>query len=336
MEIWLDVQTHSRGNAPAPEGVNRLIDGTESYVEDGRLYLDKTMIGAAIHITDNHDQEKAKSLIGSVGWLLLSFESWSMIPLENLIAANEGTPTRIAAVMTTPAQIQGAAFALQQGVDAIVIPDEQSMLEAASIAKAQRLEVHGEADAAPEKNAPALSLSKLKIKSIEEGGIGERYCIDFTSMLELGEGMLLGSNASSFMLVHGETVPSEFVPSRPFRVNAGSPQSYALMADGSTKYLAELNSGDCVTIASKQGITRQLVIGRLKIEQRPLLLFRWVNENDKEGHMFLQQAETVRAVDTSGNPVSVTSLRTDDLILGWDDNGARHIGVTISSVVSER
>jgi 3-dehydroquinate synthase II len=154
--------------------------------------------------------------------------------------------------------------------------------------------------------------------------------------LELGEGMLLGSNASSFMLVHGETVPSEFVPSRPFRVNAGSPQSYALMADGSTKYLAELNSGDCVTIASKEGITRQLVIGRLKIEQRPLLLFRWVNENDKEGHMFLQQAETVRAVDTSGNPVSVTSLRTDDLILGWDDSGARHIGVTISSVVSER
>lgn len=336
MEIWLDVRTHSRGNAPTPEGVNRLIDGTESYVEGGRLYLDKTMAGAAIHITDNHDQEKAKSLIGSVGWLLLSFESWSMIPLENLIAANEGTPTRIAAVITTPAQIQGAAFALQQGVDAIVIPDEQSMLEAASIAKAQRLEVHGEADAAPEKNAPALSLSKLKIKSIEEGGIGERYCIDFTSMLELGEGMLLGSNASSFMLVHGETVPSEFVPSRPFRVNAGSPQSYALMADGSTKYLAELNSGDSVTIASKQGITRQLVIGRLKIEQRPLLLFRWVNENDKEGHMFLQQAETVRAVDTSGNPVSVTSLRTDDLILGWDDNGARHIGVTISSVVSER
>ncbi len=336
MEIWLDVRTHSSGGTPVHEGVNRLIDGTESYVEGSKLYLDKIMVGAAIHVMDNHDQEKAKSLIGSVGWLLLSFESWSMIPLENLIAANEGTPTRIAAVMTTPAQIQGAAFALQQGVDAIVIPDEQSMLEAACIAKAQRLELHGEVTAAPENDATPLSLSKLKIKSIEEAGIGERYCIDFTSMLELGEGMLVGSNASSFMLVHGETVPSEFVPTRPFRVNAGSPQSYALMADGTTKYLAELNSGDCVTIASKQGMTRQLVIGRLKIEQRPLLLFRWMDENDKEGHMFLQQAETVRAVDTSGNPVSVTSLRTDDQILGWDDEGARHIGVTISSVVSER
>ena len=56
MEIWLDVRTHSRGNAPTPEGVNRLIDGTESYIEGSKLYLDKNMVGAAIHITDNHDQ----------------------------------------------------------------------------------------------------------------------------------------------------------------------------------------------------------------------------------------------------------------------------------------
>ena len=181
-----------------------------------------------------------------------------------------------------------------------------------------------------------INLESLNITSVEEGGIGERYCIDFTSLLNVGEGMLVGSNASSFMLVHGETIPSEFVPSRPFRVNAGSPQSYALMADGTTKYLAELQSGDSVSIAGKDGRMRQAVIGRLKVEQRPLLLFRWMNENDKEGHMFLQQAETVRAVDTLGKPLSVTSLVPGDRILGWSDVGARHIGVTISSVVSER
>lgn len=110
MEIWLDVRTHSSGNTPTHEGVDRLIDGTESYIEARKLYLDKTMVGAAIHVRDSHDQDMAKSLIGSVGWILLSFETWSMIPLENLIAANEGSPTRIAAVMTSPAQIQGAAF----------------------------------------------------------------------------------------------------------------------------------------------------------------------------------------------------------------------------------
>ena len=31
-------------------------------------------------------------------------------------------------------------------------------------------------------------------------------------MLDIGEGMLIGSSASSLVLVHGETVESEFVP----------------------------------------------------------------------------------------------------------------------------
>ncbi|CAM9935578.1 unnamed protein product, partial [Sphacelaria rigidula] len=34
---------------------------------------------------------------------------------------------------------------------------------------------------------------------------------------------------------------------RPFRVNAGPVHSYALLADGSTKYLAELTAGDQVS-----------------------------------------------------------------------------------------
>ena len=44
--------------------------------------------------------------------------------------------------------------------------------------------------------------------------------------------MLVGSSASSMVLVHGETVESEFVPTRPFRVNAGAAHTYIMMADG--------------------------------------------------------------------------------------------------------
>lgn len=336
MEIWLNTEASKRGSEFLPEGIDAVIDGVNGRIEANKLFINNTLVGAVVHIDGKESQDQAKALIGSVNWLILSFESWSMIPLENLIAANEGTPTRIAAQLTTVAQIQGAAFALEQGVDAVVIADEASMIESAMIAKAQRLERGESSTAEPEGPSTVINLESLNITSVEEGGIGERYCIDFTSLLNVGEGMLVGSNASSFMLVHGETIPSEFVPSRPFRVNAGSPQSYALMADGTTKYLAELQSGDSVSIAGKDGRIRQAVIGRLKVEQRPLLLFRWVNENDKEGHMFLQQAETVRAVDTLGKPMSVTSLVPGDRILGWSDVGSRHIGVTISSVVSER
>lgn len=336
MEIWLDVQSSKRGHEFLPEGIDTVIDGVGGRIEANKLYIENALAGAVVHIDGKESQDQAKALIGSVNWLVLSFESWSMIPLENLIAANEGTPTRIAAQLTTTAQIQGAAFALEQGVDAVFIPDEAAMIEAAMIAKSQRLERCDSSTSEPEVPPSVINLEPLNITSVEEGGIGERYCIDFTSLLNVGEGMLVGSNASSFMLVHGETIPSEFVPSRPFRVNAGSPQSYALMADGTTKYLAELQSGDSVTITDRHGRMRQAVIGRLKVEQRPLLLFKWMNENHKEGHMFLQQAETVRAVDLMGNPLSVTSLVPGDRILGWSDHGARHIGVTISSLVSER
>ena len=336
MEIWLNAQDSRRGNVHLPEGIDALIDGVDGRIEGNKLFLRDTLAGAAVHIDGKKGQDEAKALIGSVNWLFLSFESWSMIPLENLIAANEGSPTRIAALLTTSAQIQGAAFALEKGVDAVVITDEPSMIESAMIAKAQRLERTEPSLANRVASSTSINLESLTITSLEEGGIGERYCIDFTTLLDPGDGMLVGSSASSFMLVHGETIPSEFVPSRPFRVNAGSPQSYVLMADGTTKYLAELQSGDSVSIASKEGDMRQAVVGRLKAEQRPFLLLRWVNENDKEGHMFLQQAETVRAVDTLGEPVSVTSLVAGDRILGWSDEGARHIGLTISSLVSER
>lgn len=209
------------------------------------------------------------------------------------------------------------------------------MVDAALIAKALRLErqEHFEPD---RKSTQELSLSLLEITGVGEGGVGDRYCIDFTSLLGKGEGMLIGSNATSFMLVHGETISSDFVPVRPFRVNAGTPQSYTFMADGTTKYISELSSGDTISVVNDAGTTRTLTIGRIKIERRPMLLFRWMDENHKEGHMFLQQAETVRAVGANGNPVSVTRLKIGDQILGCVDNGARHIGAAISSTVNER
>jgi 3-dehydroquinate synthase II len=294
-----------------------------------------SIFGAYSHIEDNNGQDEAKALIGSVSWLLVSFSDWSMIPIENLIAAAEGTPTRIAALLTEPHQIQGAAFALEQGVDAVVVDSQPAMVEAALIAKTLRFErqEHFEPD---RESTQELSLSLLEITGVEEGGVGDRYCIDFTSLLDKGEGMLIGSNATSFMLVHGETISSDFVPVRPFRVNAGTPQSYTFMADGTTKYISELSSGDTVSVVNETGTSRSLTIGRIKIERRPMLLFRWVDENHKEGHMFLQQAETVRAVGANGNPMSVTTLKIGDQILGCVDNGARHIGAAISSTVNER
>ena len=157
-----------------------------------------------------------------------------------------------------------------------------------------------------------------------------------TRLLKHGEGLLLGSSASSFLFVHGETVESEFVPTRPFRVNAGPPHAYVRMPNGNTKYLSELQTGDEILLVNTEGMLRNATIGRLKIEIRPMLLIKWVDENDKEGSMFLQQAETVRVVALDGKTKSITALKKGDVVLGWCDVGARHIGASISSIVTER
>jgi 3-dehydroquinate synthase II len=341
MEIWLDVRQSIELAEAVPEGVNYRLASqettfpTDAYLENEHVFRDGKLIGSFITVLDESSQQMARSLVGSVEWLVLEFENWSMIPIENLIAACEGTPTKIAAVITEAEQANGAGFALEKGVDALIIRPDKELLEASLIVKSQRLE-KATAGAIADTHTMHTGIGTHTITSVENGGTSERYCIDTTSLLNLGEGLLLGSSASSLVLVHGETVESEYVPPRPFRVNAGPPHAYVSMADGTTKYLSELNAGDCILLTNIKGIQRSATVGRLKIEIRPMVLIRWIDENNKEGSMFLQQAETVRVISQDNRPISVTSLEKGDKILGWCQKGARHIGAEISSTVSER
>ena len=52
----------------------------------------------------------------------------------------------------------------------------------------------------------------MTITDIQEGHSGDRVCVDLLSMLEEGEGMLVGSTAKAFVLIHGETIASKYVP----------------------------------------------------------------------------------------------------------------------------
>ena len=105
------------------------------------------------------------------------------------------------------------------------------------------------------------------------------------------------------------------------------------MADGKTKYLSELSSGDQIMLISKTGNTRSATIGRLKIEKRPFLRITWQKDYQISNTIFLQQAETVRVIVGSGEAISVTNLMIGDSILCHNSNHTRHIGnkVTITS-----
>ena len=323
MQVWLE-------SGSRLEGVD-LVGGDDLLVDGNALYIDGKQVGRRVDVSDSAGQALARSLAGSVEWILLDLGQWKMIPIENIIAACDGSPTKIAARIDCIEQVIGAAFALEIGVDALLVPE--SILETALIAKSQRKE-HQITEEVPIQEE--FSLNTVEVIEVKEGGVGDRVCVDLTSMLNIGEGMLIGSSASSMILVHGETVESQFVPTRPFRVNAGSVHSYILMGDGSTKYLCELKMGDEVLVVSSDGLSRIVTIGRTKIERRPFILFRWRDEKHKEAGALLQQAETVRLVGPFSQTISITSLKTGMKVMGWSGGKGRHIGVPISAEVTER
>jgi len=314
MEIWIDAEKYG---ALSQNSEHRVWEGQDPEV-------------AVVALDDFKGQDEAISLVGMVPWIMLRCSDWKMIPLENIVAAASDSGTKVAVSVSEEIDIQGVAFALEHGVDAIVIPPEESApslwSSAMSIAN-EKTPVRGQ------RNEPEISIAT--ISSVTVAGLGERVCVDLTERLSDGEGIFVGSSSSCLCLVHGETVPSQYVPSRPFRVNAGAVHSYVMMGDGSTKYLCELSSGDQVAIYSGNGFTRIATIGRLKIERRPLLKISLESE-DFTGNILVQQAETVRLVTASGDAISVTELNSGHEITVLNENGMRHIGKSIQGEVSEK
>jgi 3-dehydroquinate synthase II len=164
--------------------------------------------------------------------------------------------------------------------------------------------------------------------------MGDRVCVDTASLMVLGEGMLIGSQSNGLFLVHSESEESPYVAARPFRVNAGAVHAYIRVGE-KTRYLSELASGDEVLIIDSEGETRPAVVGRVKIERRPLMLVEAEVEGTKIKTL-LQNAETIKLVGADGKPMPVTALKEDDEVLVYFEAAARHFGIKIEETIIEK
>ncbi len=274
-----------------------------------------------VKVTDASDLARAVQ-IGALNqaFVVVECTDWKIIPLENLIAEFKRIGRKIYASVDSGAEIETAFTVLEKGVDGVVI-GPSSLGAAARFSDPAR---------------PVFVLAPARITKIVDAGLGDRACIDTTSKLDLGEGMLVGSVGSFFFLVHGETLSSEYIPARPFRVNAGALHSYVLGSDGRTKYLSELESPDRVTIVDRGGNARDASIGRVKIERRPLVLIG-ASTADRSGTVILQKAETIRLVRSDGTPVSVTELKRGDEVLTHSASTmGRHFGGEVDEHIEEK
>lgn len=280
-------------------------------------------VAAYIEIQDKKHEELARKLGKIVDYLILVGKNWTVIPLENIIADLQKEDVKIIAAVSNYDEAKLAIETLETGTDGVIFqPKEFNQIkEIANLVQ----------DASSSK----YDLKEATVTGIKPVGIGDRVCIDTASMMNIGEGMLIGSYSKTMFLVHSESLESEYVASRPFRVNAGPVQAYIMVPGDKTKYLSEIETGDEVLVVDKDGKTKATIVGRVKIEKRPLILIEAEYESLKIKTL-LQNAETIRLVDDKGEAISVSDIQIGDKVKVFIDKGARHFGMSIEETIIEK
>ena len=274
----------------------------------------------------NKELERAAVRAGKVAdFLVVINKDWKVIPLENLIAELHKADVKILAGVKNANEAKTAVETLEIGSDGVFLnPREKGVGEIRKVCEAVER-------AASEK----LKLVPAKVVLVRPAGMGDRVCVDTSTIMTIGEGMLVGSHSDGMFLVHSESLASKYVESRPFRVNAGAVHAYIRLPNGRTKYLSELKAGDEVQIVDASGETRIGTVGRTKVERRPMLLV----EVKHKGRIFktlLQNAETINLVAKNGKPISVAKLKKGDEVLIHVEKVGRHFGAKVAETILER
>lgn len=283
--------------------------------EDGDLALNKDVF--QWEIKGKEDENKIVQF-AKKGLVIVRTNDWTIIPLENVIAQTGG----LIAEVKDEGEAQTALGILEKGVDGILI----TSTDLNSIKKTIE---------AVRQDTEAVSLGTALIRRVEPVSMGDRVCVDTCTSMDVGEGMLVGNTSRAFFLVHAESVENPYVAPRPFRVNAGPVHAYIKVPGGKTKYLSDLGAGDTVMVVNSKGMSQSAVVGRVKIEKRPLLLV----EAESDGGVFsiiLQNAETIRLTSPQGNPVSVVDLKKGDEVLVALEEAGRHFGMKVDETIQEK
>lgn len=282
--------------------------------------------GGYVRIRDEDYEEFAEAVAAEADYTVVIGENWQIIPLENLIA-RIGEETTLVAGVTNAEEAQTAFETLEIGADAVLLDTDDPD------------EIRRTVDVRDEASRETLDLTYAKVTAVEHTGSADRVCIDTAEMMDDDEGMLIGSMSRGMFFVHAETAESPYVASRPFRVNAGAVHAYLRTRGGETTYLSEVRSGEEVQVVNTNGNTREAVVGRAKIEQRPM--FRVQAELDVGGEVdrietLLQNAETIKVHTRQDGRKAVTDLEAGDEVLVYYEDTARHFGEAVEESIIEQ
>ncbi|GER50476.1 3-dehydroquinate synthase [Striga asiatica] len=298
------------------------------FIEEGGLFdSERIKIASFFEISSPEQLEKLEPLNKQAENVVVNLLDWRAIPAENIVAAIQASRKTVFAVSKTSSEAQMFLEALEHGLDGVVLKTEdiESIIQLKHYLDKR------------DDEGSLLEVTKAVVTNIQTVGMGDRVCVDLCSIMKPGEGLLVGSFARGLFLVHSECLESNYISSRPFRVNAGPVHAYVAVPGGKTNYLSELKAGKNVLIVDQNGKQRTAIIGRVKIETRPLILVEAKIDDDSQTSysILLQNAETVALVSLEG-AIPVTSLKISDEILLRAQGGARHTGIEIEEFIVEK
>ncbi len=300
--------------------------GDDAFSELGRINLhfrEGEMVESAwgsLRMVSVDGPEIMQEIMESAGEssFIVSTRDWKVIPLENMVAAFQGSGSRLVAMAEGLEEAKVFLHTLEMGVDAVLLePEDWDDDAIVSLISSES----------------AVGLQAVTVKAVKKIGLADRVCVDTCNIMVPGEGMLIGSQSACMLLVQSESEESGYVASRPFRVNAGAVHAYVMTPGGKTRYLSELKGGDEVMVVDKDGRSRRAVVGRCKTESRPMLLIEMEHEG-KSFNAVVQNAETVRLVGPGGS-ISVSHLKPEDKILAVVSEGGRHFGMSVDETIIE-
>lgn len=280
-------------------------------------------VGVLVVVSDADSLTLACSVVRRADWTVLSFTDPTKIPLEIVIAAAEGSHGRTMTVVDDLTDAAITSIVLEHGSDGVLLRPT-GIEDVARIAELVRGTV------------PRMPLTELVVEGVEHIGIGERACIDTCSLLEPDEGVLVGSFAGGLFLSCSETHPLPYMPTRPFRWNAAAVHSYVLCPDNRTRYISELRAGMAVLAVRVDGSAREVRIGRVKIERRPLISVNARTPDGRLVNLIAQDDWHVRLLGPGGSVNNVTELRAGDRLCGLVPTDSRHVGLPITEFCDER
>ncbi|WP_033328124.1 3-dehydroquinate synthase II family protein [Streptomyces yerevanensis] len=323
----VDATSSAAATSPAGAGIDVLLRRFSTQDELDALAADNRAAGGTpvVGLIDVRDDRTLQlSCAGAVAlpYTVIHFADPTKIPLEIVLAAADSADGKLVTVVDDLEEAGIVFDVLERGSDGILYAP-RSADEVFALARLL------------EATTPQLELSTLTVESIRHVGLGDRVCVDTCSHFDEDEGILVGSYSSGFVLCCSETHPLPYMPTRPFRVNAGALHSYTLGPENRTSYLSEVGSGMALLAVGADGRTRRVVVGRAKLESRPLLEIRTHAEDGQLVSLTVQDDWHVRVLGPGGKVLNVTELQTGDELLGYLAQDKRHVGLPIGEFCKE-